>query len=318
MPQDRYFILGDAQIAFEAIGALFNCRLIGGHGQFWKIRTSTAVRVDEHETESSKEITLTPMSQLYFATAARSAVGLIRTGNEDSALTSPRVIAVADGMGGHAAGEVASKIAISALAQLTTIITHPDIDTDSADDLFGQSLHTIDTEIKSASDENPELSGMGTTLTSLFLYQEKIALLHIGDSRAYRLRANSIEQLSLDHTVIQELLSQGVISEADIATHPQRSVLTQVLMGDGITHAPLLILEGKVKDRYLVCSDGLSSVLTEKEIKSLIKGKNRKDAVDALIDATYINGAPDNVTVIIADLVETDEDSSVLTLGAAQ
>jgi len=258
------------------------------------------------------------MTQLYFATAARSAVGLVRKGNEDSALTSPHVIAVADGMGGHAAGEVASKIAISSLAELTSVITHPDIDSDSADDLFGQSLHTIDTEIKSAADENPELSGMGTTLTSLFLSHEKIVLLHIGDSRAYRLRANSLEQLSLDHTVIQELLSQGAISEADIATHPQRSVLTQVLMGNGITHAPLLILEGKVKDRYLVCSDGLSSVLTEKEIKSLIKGKDRKDAVDALVDATYINGAPDNVTVIIADLVETEENSSVQKLGAAQ
>lgn len=318
MPQDRYFIFGDTQIAFKAVGALFNCAFVGGHSEFWKIGTRTAVRVDEHEPESSKEISLTPMSQLYFATAARSAVGLVRKGNEDSALTSPHVIAVADGMGGHAAGEVASKIAINSLVELTSVITHPDIDSDSADDLFAQSLHTIDTELKSASDENPELSGMGTTLTSLFLSQEKIALLHIGDSRAYRLRANSFEQLSLDHTVIQELLSQGVISEADIATHPQRSVLTQVLMGDGITHAPLLILEGKVKDRYLVCSDGLSSVLTEKEIKSLIKAKNRKDAVDALIDATYINGAPDNVTVIIADLVEVDEDNLILTLGAAQ
>ena len=318
MPQDRYFILGNTQIAFETISALFDRRLVGGHGEFWKIRTCTAMRVDEHETESSKEISLIPMSQLYFATAARSAVGLVRKGNEDSALTSPHVIAVADGMGGHAAGEVASKIAISALAEITTVITHPDIDSDSADDLYAESLHTIDAEIKGASHENPELSGMGTTLTSLFISQEKIALLHIGDSRAYRLRANSFEQLSLDHTVIQELLSQGTISEADIATHPQRSVLTQVLMGDGITHAPLLILEGKIKDRYLVCSDGLSSVLTEKEIKSLIKGKDRKEAVDALIDATYINGAPDNVTVIIADLVDSSPDNSVLTIGAAQ
>jgi PPM family protein phosphatase len=318
MPQDGYFVLGNTKIAFKTIGALFDRRLVGGHGEFWKIRTCTAMRVDEHETERSKEISLIPMSPLYFATAARSAVGLVRKGNEDSALTSPHVIAVADGMGGHAAGEVASKIAISALAEITTVITHPDIDSDSADDLYAESLHTIDAEIKGASQENPELSGMGTTLTSLFISQEKIALLHIGDSRAYRLRANSLEQLSLDHTVVQELISQGTISESDIASHPQRSVLTQVLMGDGISHAPLLILEGKVKDRYLVCSDGLSSVLTEKEIKSLIKGKDRKEAVDALIDATYINGAPDNVTVIIADLVETDPDNSVLTIGAAQ
>jgi len=276
------------------------------------------MRVDEHVAESSKEISLTPMSQLYFATAARSAVGLIRKGNEDSALTSQNVIAVADGMGGHAAGEVASKIAISTLAHITHVITNPDIDSESADDLFAASLHAIDDEIKSATDENPERKGMGTTLTSLFISGEHIALLHIGDSRAYRLRGNSLEQLSVDHTVIQELLSQGAISEADIATHPQRSVLTQVLMGEGATHAPLLILEGKIKDRYLLCSDGLSSVLTEKEIKSLIKGKDRKVAVDALIDATYINGAPDNVTVIIADLVDLPEDSSVAQIGAAQ
>jgi serine/threonine protein phosphatase PrpC len=276
------------------------------------------MRVNQHETESSKEITLNPMSQLSFATAARSAVGLVRKGNEDSALTSPNVIAVADGMGGHAAGEVASKIAISKLAEIIEVITHDEIDSDSADDLFAQSLENIDGEIRKESQENPQLSGMGTTLTSLFISQEKIALLHIGDSRAYRLRGNSFEQLSVDHTVIQELLKQGAISEADIATHPQRSVLTQVLMGEGVSHAPLLILEGKVKDRYLVCSDGLSAVLSEKEIKSLIKGKERKDAVDALVDATYINGAPDNVTVIIADLVELEADTETVKIGAAQ
>jgi serine/threonine protein phosphatase PrpC len=258
------------------------------------------------------------MSQLSFATAARSAVGLVRKGNEDSALTSPNVIAVADGMGGHAAGEVASKIAISKLAEIIEVITHDEIDSDSADDFFAQSLENIDGEIRKESQENPQLSGMGTTLTSLFISQEKIALLHIGDSRAYRLRGNSFEQLSVDHTVIQELLKQGAISEADIATHPQRSVLTQVLMGEGVSHAPLLILEGKVKDRYLVCSDGLSAVLSEKEIKSLIKGKERKDAVDALVDATYINGAPDNVTVIIADLVELEADTQTVMIGAAQ
>ena len=258
------------------------------------------------------------MSQLFFATAARSAVGLVRKGNEDSALTSPNVIAVADGMGGHAAGEVASKIAISKLAEIIEVITHEEIDSDSADDLFAQSLENIDGEIRKESQEHPQLSGMGTTLTSLFISQEKIALLHIGDSRAYRLRGNSFEQLSVDHTVIQELLKQGAISEADIATHPQRSVLTQVLMGEGVSHAPLLILEGKVKDRYLVCSDGLSAVLSEKEIKSLIKGKERKDAVDALVDATYINGAPDNVTVIIADLVELEADTQTVMIGAAQ
>ena len=257
------------------------------------------------------------MAQLFFATSARSAVGLQRKGNEDSALTSTQVIAVADGMGGHAAGEVASRIAITKLEEISSIITNPEIDGDSAEDIYSSALDTIDAQIKSESQENPQLSGMGTTLTSLFLNGEKICLLHIGDSRAYRLRGNSLEQLTQDHTVIQELLNQGAISQSDVATHPQRSVLTQVLMGDGISGAPLLILEGKVGDRYLLCSDGLSSVLTEKEIKSLLKGKDRKGTVDALIDATYINGAPDNVTVVIADIVEASEESLVK-IGAAQ
>ena len=258
------------------------------------------------------------MSQLYFASAARSAVGLVRNGNEDSAFTSSRVIAVADGMGGHAAGEVASRIAISKLSEISQVITNPALDSESADDLFINSLYTIDLEIKEAAEERPELSGMGTTLTSLFIAGDEVSLLHIGDSRAYRLRGSAFDQLSIDHTVIQELLNQGAITEGDVATHPQRSVLTQVLMGDGILNAPLQIFEGKVKDRYLLCSDGLSSVLTDKEIKSLIKGKDRVEAVNALIDATYINGAPDNVTVIIADIVEIPESDLTEKIGAAQ
>ena len=159
---------------------------------------------------------------------------------------------------------------------------------------------------------------MGTTFTSLYARGEKIALLHIGDSRAYRLRGNTLEQLSVDHTVIAQLLAAGTISESDIATHPQRSVLTQVLMGEGQTDSALVILEAKAQDRYLLCSDGLSSVLSDKEIKSLIKGKERSVAVDALIEATYVNGAPDNVTVIVADYLDGDSVNEVKKLGAAQ
>ena len=254
----------------------------------------------------------------YFATSARSAVGLVRSGNEDSGLASAHLVAVADGMGGHAAGEVASKIAITTLAEISTIFTNPAIDTESADDIYLNSFHEIDAALKDAVGENPQLAGMGTTLTSLFLRNGSVALLHIGDSRAYRLRGNSLEQLSVDHTVIQELLNQGAISEADIATHPQRSVLTQVLMGEGDLELPLPVFEGKVKDRYIVCSDGLSSVLSEKEIKSLVKGKDRDEAVNALIEATYINGAPDNVTVVIADIVEEAQSNEIEKIGAAQ
>ena len=254
----------------------------------------------------------------HFEVAARSAIGLVRTGNEDSALTSQRVLAVADGMGGHAAGEVASKIAIETLEKISAVITSDDIDAESADDIFTQTLNVIDSELAAYVDEKPELKGMGTTFTSLYARAGKVALLHIGDSRAYRLRGNTFEQLSVDHTVIAQLLASGTITEADISTHPQRSVLTQVLMGEGQTDSALVILEAKTQDRYLLCSDGLSSVLSDKEMKSLIKGKERSAAVDALIEATYVNGAPDNVTVIVADYIDGEATSGISKLGAAQ
>ena len=257
------------------------------------------------------------MKNLHFQCAARSVLGLVRNGNEDSALIGSRLIAVADGMGGHAGGEVASSVAINTLAEISPTFLNPEIDSDSVSDLYLNSLHTIDSQIRAVANDDPALSGMGTTLTSLFISGSEISLLHIGDSRAYRLRGNSLDQLSADHTVLQELLNKGVVSESEAQVHPQRSMLTQALMGEGTLEPSLHVFEGKIQDRYLLCSDGLSGVLSDKEIKTLIKGKNAADAVDALIDATYINGAPDNVTIVIADIVEesfTQEEK----LGAAK
>ena len=256
------------------------------------------------------------MSANYFETSARSAIGLIRQGNEDSALVSGQVIAVADGMGGHAAGEVASRIAVKTLQSLEPTLTALEIDQDSVEDLLMHSLHSIDEEIALVTDEEIEKRGMGTTLTALLLRENTIALLHVGDSRCYRLRAGTLEQLSNDHTVIQELLDQGAISEAEAAEHPQRSMLTQALRGDGDVTPVLQMYEVKKGDRYLLCSDGLSGVLTDKEIKIGLKKSDKDEAVKFLIDATYINGAPDNVTVLIADFTDKSSTPSTL-LGAA-
>ncbi len=242
------------------------------------------------------------MSQPVFALAARSAIGLHRTGNEDSALTSANLIAVADGMGGHAGGEVASAIAIKELVKLVPISQNAEIDADSIEDLLSQSIIDIDSEILRVANEDPELRGMGTTLTALLLHEDRIALIHVGDSRAYRLRDGELEQLSLDHTVLQELIDQGKLTISEANDHPQRSLLTQVLMGSGNLNPVLVVYERKAGDRYLLCSDGLSSVLNNKEIKSLLKKSKREDAVNALVEATYINDAPDNVTVIVADI----------------
>jgi PPM family protein phosphatase len=256
------------------------------------------------------------MSEHFFETAARSAIGLVRQGNEDSGFVSPQLIAVADGMGGHAAGEVASRIAIEVLQSLVPALVATDIDEDSVEDLLMHSLHSIDSEISLVTDEEIEKRGMGTTLTALLIRDKYISLLHVGDSRCYRLRGNTLEQLSNDHTVIQELLDQGAISVAEAAEHPQRSMLTQALRGDGDVTPVLQMYEVKKGDRYLLCSDGLSGVLTEKEIKIGLKKSDKDEAVKFLVDATYVNGAPDNVTVLIADISAEAKTSTAL-IGAA-
>ena len=258
------------------------------------------------------------MSKHYFATAGKSAVGMVRAGNEDSAMTSNFLVAVADGMGGHAAGEVASKIAIRATAAIAKNLRNKDLPQGESDELLENSIAQIDLALAQSVDDNPLLAGMGTTLSALFLRDGSIALLHIGDSRIYRLRGNNFEQLTTDHTVIQELLDQGTITQAEIATHPQRSVLTQVLMGEGRHLPALTTLEIKADDRVLLCSDGLTGVLSDKEIKAILKGKGRGTAVDALIEAAHLNGAPDNVTVIVADLLENDVQEPESYLGAAK
>jgi serine/threonine protein phosphatase PrpC len=219
-------------------------------------------------------------------------------------------------MGGHAAGEVASRIAVKVLEKLAPTLTATDIDEDSVEDLLMHSLHSIDAEIAAVADEEIEKRGMGTTLTALLIRDNRIALLHVGDSRCYRLRGNTLEQLSNDHTVIQELLDQGAISQAEAAEHPQRSMLTQALRGDGDVTPVLQMYEVKKGDRYLLCSDGLSGVLTDKEIKVGLKKSDKDEVVKFLNDATYINGAPDNVTILIADISDESSTPSLL-LGAA-
>ena len=256
------------------------------------------------------------MSAHFFETSARSAIGLVRQGNEDSGFVSPQLIAVADGMGGHAAGEVASRIAVQVLQSLVPSLISTEIDEDSVEDLLMHSLHSIDSEISAVTDEDTDKRGMGTTLTALLIRDKYISLLHVGDSRCYRLRGNTLEQLSNDHTVIQELLDQGAISQAEAVEHPQRSMLTQALRGDGDVTPVLQMYEIKKGDRYLLCSDGLSGVLTEKEIKIGLKKSDKDEAVKFLVDATYVNGAPDNVTVLIADISD-DAKTTPSLIGAA-
>jgi serine/threonine protein phosphatase PrpC len=253
-----------------------------------------------------------------FRTIARSELGLIRDGNEDAALVSPLLVAVADGMGGHAGGEVASKIAITSVKALSNVLNDPSLDDESREDLLLNISFSIDHEIAEVANADRSLQGMGTTLTALHLNGDNVELLHIGDSRCYQWQGKKLTQLSYDHTVMQELLDQGRLTPDEVFTHPQRSLLTQALIGDSGIDPILHLYPAKVGDRFLLCSDGLSSVLSEHEISLVIKKSQPSEVVDQLLDAVLEKGAPDNVTILWVEIVEGSEISPTELLGAAQ
>ena len=248
---------------------------------------------------------------------ARSELGLIRDGNEDSGFVSQNLIAVADGMGGHAGGEVASKTAIKTLAALQSLLAAPEVDLDSKEDLYLNMVHEMDGEIAAVSRANLELEGMGTTITALAILNENVSLLHVGDSRCYRIRSGKIAQISTDHTLVQELLNQGRITHDEIADHPQRSMLTQALMGNENIQPVLIEYPAIDGDIYLLCSDGLSGVLSDLEILHIVKQNPLEVAVGLLIDSAYKKGAPDNVTVILAQISGSVEKFDAKFIGAA-
>jgi serine/threonine protein phosphatase PrpC len=256
--------------------------------------------------------------RLQFNAIAQSDLGLVRDGNEDSALISQNLIAVADGMGGHAGGEVASAIAINTLEALLPVITDTEIDIDSREDLFLNLSYEVDAEILRVSKERPELSGMGTTLTALAITNNQVDLLHIGDSRCYLWRDKKLTRLSYDHTVMQELLDQGRLTPEEVFDHPQRSLLTQALMGDSGIDPVLMSYEVKIDDKFLICSDGLTNVLSDLEISKIIKATDEDKLLAELITETKAKGAPDNITIVWAGVSESTDTNKVIKFGAAK
>src|SRR6266566_3274123 len=229
--------------------------------------------------------------------AVRSDVGLLREGNEDSAYAGPRLLAVADGMGGHAAGEVASAVAIAALTDLDDDMPASELQIalSSAVAHANQILH----EMVAA---DPSIGGMGTTLTAMLWSGTRMALCHIGDSRAYLLSGGELQQITHDHTLVQSLVDDGRISPDEAATHPQRSLLLRALDGSSDVEPDLSLREAQVGDRYLLCSDGLSGVVSEQVLhRTLATVAEPDDAVSQLINLAIAGGGPDNITCIAAD-----------------
>ncbi len=234
--------------------------------------------------------------------AAGSHKGMIREGNEDSGYAGPRLLAIADGMGGAAAGEVASSEAISTIVALDDDVPGSDILTS-----LGTAVQRANDQLRSMVEEDPQLEGMGTTLTALLWTGQRLGLVHVGDSRAYLLRDGVLTQITQDHTWVQRLVDEGRITEEEATTHPQRSLLMRALGSGDHVEPDLSIREVRAGDRYLICSDGLSGVVSHQTLEdTLASYQGPQETVQQLIELALRGGGPDNITVIIADVLDLD------------
>jgi protein phosphatase len=232
--------------------------------------------------------------------AARSDRGLIRGNNQDSVYAGPRLLAVADGMGGHAAGDVASKVVIAALVHLDDDAPSGDLLQAMREAVFEGSEH-----LREVIRESPQLEGMGTTLTAILFAGGRLALCHVGDSRAYLVRDGQLSQITHDDTFVQTLIDDGRITAEEANSHPQRSLLLRALNGQDV-EPDLSMREARAGDRYLLCSDGLSGVVSEDTLAEALKDPDPQTTADRLIELALRSGGPDNVTVIVADVVDDD------------
>ncbi|HET6213503.1 MAG TPA: protein phosphatase 2C domain-containing protein [Micromonosporaceae bacterium] len=227
-------------------------------------------------------------------------VGLRRENNEDSVYAGRRLIAVADGVGGMPAGDVASAIMIRELAELEHTV-----DGSKAPKLLRRAADAANRAIHEAAAADPARQGMGTTVTAVLLFgADRLALLHVGDSRGYLLRGDDLIRLTKDDTYVQSLVDQGVLTADEARSHPQRSLVTQAVAGGPLSPAED-VLDAEPADRILLCSDGLSDIVTDESIAHALRSyPDPRDCAERLVKLALQAGAPDNVTVVIADLVE--------------
>jgi len=250
---------------------------------------------------------------LSFRAAGRSDVGLVRNNNEDSGFIGKHFLLVADGMGGHAAGELASSTTVAVVAQV-------DNNKEKLEDLESKLIEipkVITKELKNAINKDSSRAGMGTTLTAAVIKENQLKISHVGDSRAYLVRNKQISRITKDQTYIQSLIDNNEITESEAKNHPQRSLLLQAI--DGITESIPVITSTEIleNDKIILCSDGLTNVVTDEEILEIVNQFDYVGAVSALIEKALENGGPDNITVIVADLQREKHENKIIVLGAA-
>jgi PPM family protein phosphatase len=227
---------------------------------------------------------------------ARTDVGRVREGNEDGFVAAEPLFAVADGMGGHQGGEVASKVALETLQKAA----------DGTADL-AEVVQEANRAVFTRASQDPALLGMGTTLTAVLVEEHRLHLAHVGDSRMYLARDGRLERITRDHTVVEEMVEQGRLTPEEAAIHPQRSIVTRALGVEEDIQVDELDLDVRPGDRVLLCSDGLTGMVDEGEILRLLtEHRDAQAATDALVDAANRAGGQDNITAVILDVVGDD------------
>ncbi|MFC4335017.1 PP2C family protein-serine/threonine phosphatase [Salininema proteolyticum] len=244
--------------------------------------------------------------------AAVSDRGVVRKGNQDSVYAGPHLIAVADGMGGMAAGDLASAIVINTMRG----VDRPPPEESVADEL-ADTVGEANSRIRQVVDKDPAKEGMGTTLTALWFDGAWFHLVHIGDSRAYRLRGDEFEQLTMDDSYVQLLINEGRITPEEAETHPQRSLILRALGAPEVDPA-FQTLAAREGDRLLLCSDGLSGPVSDDRIAEVMRSaETPEEVVQTLTQAAIDAGAPDNVSVLVADVVAEGEGNTAMIVDGA-
>lgn len=250
------------------------------------------------------------MSRLALRYAVRSDRGLVRGNNEDSVYAGPRLLALADGMGGHAGGEVASKIVIAAMERLDEDRPIDDLIT-TLRDAVADANHSLAATVA----RDPDLDGMGTTLTALRFTGARVGLVHVGDSRGYLLRDGRLTQITHDDTYVQSLVDVGRLTLDEAFHHPRKSVILRALSGVDVD-PDVSIREAHAGDRYLLCSDGLTDVVRAETLLEALSEGGPQDCADRLVQLALRGGGPDNVTCVVADVVDGDGDDEPVVAGA--
>lgn len=243
---------------------------------------------------------------------AHSEIGLIRKNNQDSGYVSPRLLLVADGMGGAAAGDLASAIAVDSVRHVDAAV-QPERELT----VLADAIRAANERISDFIAADFSLEGMGTTVTGGLFDGHALALAHIGDSRAYLFRDGALERLTHDHSWVQSLVDEGKISEEEAAVHPHRSLLVKVLNGQPAADPDLTTVELRLGDRLLLCSDGLCGLVEDDQLSTALAEPDLHTSMERMVEAALTEGGIDNITVVVADVVDSEPDDRVMVLGAA-